>query len=600
MIISFKSMRAMRAAFSSFAAAGVLTSFAACRAPSTPSGLRPTEPAVPPRQAVTFPAGWRFKAGEKAAFGEHFMIASNQVLASNAGNEIIAAGGNAVDAAVAVGFALTVTYPVAGNIGGGGFMVIRMADGRTASIDYREVAPLAASRNMYLDANGNPTNESIVGYKASGVPGSVAGMAEALKMYGTKSLAQVMAPAIRLARDGFTVDSQFYNSLKGSKPYIGRFDAKDVFYGTNGEPPAIGTVFRQPALARTLQLIADKGPNVFYRGEVGDSLVAAMQRGGGIITTQDLMQYKPLWRTPITSTYRGYTMYSMPPASSGGIVVTEALNILEAKVAATPAWGTPAYSHLLGSAYQRAFIDRNSKLGDPAFVNVPLAQLTDKGYAKTLAATIHDDKATPTPPNGAQIVDGTNTTHYSVVDDKGNAVATTTTLNNGYGSAVYLKNVGFFMNDEMDDFAAAPGKPNMFGLVQGEANAIAPGKRMLSAMSPTIVLDPKGELFLVVGAAGGPRIITATSQVILNVIDHRMSLADAMRAPRLHHQALPDTLMMETNGFAPEVEAALKRMGHGIKYTGGLANVNAVMRVKGGWEGVTEPRMSGTGGTSAR
>ncbi|HEX4934729.1 MAG TPA: gamma-glutamyltransferase, partial [Gemmatimonadaceae bacterium] len=382
--------------------------------------------------------------------------------------------------------------------------------------------------------------------------------------------------------------------------YIGRFDAKDVFYGANGEPPAIGTVFRQPALARTLQLIADRGPNVFYRGEVGDSLVAAMQRGGGIITTQDLMQYKPLWRTPIRSTYRGYTMFSMPPASSGGIVVTETLNILEAKVDTVPAWGTASYAHLLGSAYQRAFIDRNSKLGDPAFVNVPLEQLTDKGYARTLARTIDPTRATPTPPNGAQIVDGMHTTHYSVVDDKGNAVATTTTLNNGYGSAVYLKNVGFFMNDEMDDFAAAPGKPNMFGLVQGEANAIAPGKRMLSAMSPTIVLDPKGELFLVVGAAGGPRIITATSQVILNVIDHRMSLADAMRAPRLHHQALPDSLMMETNGFAADVEAQLKRMGHSIKYTGGLANVNAVMRVKGGWEGVSEPRMSGTGGTSAR
>lgn len=572
----------------------------ACRAPApSTGGLRSGEPAVPPRQAVTFPEGWRFKAGEKAAFGEHFMIASNQVLASDAGNEIIRAGGNAVDAAVAVGFALAVTYPVAGNIGGGGFMVIRMADGRTATIDYREVAPLAASRNMYLDANGNPTNESIIGYKASGVPGAVAGMAEALAKYGSMSLAQVMAPAIRLARDGFVVDSQFYMSLKSSQGYIGRFDAKDVFY-QNGEPVKLGTTFRQPALARTLQLIADKGPSVFYRGEVGDSLVAAMQRGGGIITAQDLAQYKALWRTPIKSTYRGYTMFSMPPASSGGIVVTEALNILEALGDTAPTWGTAAYAHLLGSAYQRAFIDRNSKLGDPAFVKVPLEQLTDKNYAKALAKTIDPQRKTPTPPNGSQIADGMHTTHYSVVDDKGNAVATTTTLNNGYGSAVYLKNVGFFMNDEMDDFAAAPGKPNMFGLVQGEANAIQPGKRMLSAMSPTIVLDPRGDLFLVVGAAGGPRIITATSQVILNVIDHRMSLADAMRAPRLHHQALPDTLMVETNGLTKTAEAGLKQIGHGIRYMGGLANVNAVMRVKGGWEGVSEPRVGGTGGTSAR
>lgn len=577
-----------------------LLAAAACRAPAPASGgLRTTEPAVPPRRAVTFPEGWRFKAGEKAAFGEHFMIASNQILASEAGNEIIRAGGNAVDAAVAVGFALAVTYPVAGNIGGGGFMVIRMADGRTASIDYREVAPLAASRNMYLDASGNPTDESIVGYRASGVPGAVAGMTEALAKYGSLPLARVMAPAIRLARDGFVVDSQLYLSLKSSRRYIGRFDGKDVFF-KDGDALAPGTRFRQPALARTLQLIADQGARAFYQGEVGDSLVAAMRRGGGIFVKEDLERYRALWRTPIRSTYRGYTMYSMPPASSGGIVVAEALNILEALGDTVPAWGTAAYAHWLASAYQRAFIDRNSKLGDPAFVKVPLEELTSKDYARKLARTIDPNRKTPTPPNGDQIADGMHTTHYSVVDDKGNAVATTTTINNGYGSAVYLKNVGFFMNDEMDDFAAAPGKPNMFGLVQGEANAIAPGKRMLSAMSPTIVLDPRGELFLVVGAAGGPRIITATSQVILNVIDHRMSLADAMRAPRLHHQALPDTLMVETNGLSRDAEAGLRRIGHGIRYTGGLANVNAVMRVRGGWEGVSEPRVGGTGGTSAR
>lgn len=570
----------------------------ACRAPSSSTGgMRGDAPAVPSRRAVVFPEGWRFKAGEKAAFSDRFMIASNQVLASNAGGEIVNAGGNAVDAAVAVGFALAVAYPVAGNIGGGGFMVIRMADGRAATIDYREVAPLAASRNMYLDAAGNPTNESIIGYKASGVPGAVAGMAAALSKYGTMSLAQVMAPAIRMARDGFVVDSSLYNSLRGSANYLGRFDARDVFY-PGGAPLKPGTVFRQPALAHTLQQIADQGPAAFYKGAVGDSLVAAMQRGGGIIVKRDLEQYKAEWRTPIRSTYRGYTMFTMPPASSGGIVVTEALNILEASGDSLPTWGSAAYAHLLGSAYQRAFIDRNSKLGDPAFVKVPLEELTSKAYARTLAATIDPNRATPTPPNGGQIADGMHTTHYSVVDDKGNAVATTTTLNNGYGSGVYLKNVGFFMNDEMDDFASAPGKPNMFGLVQGEANAIAPGKRMLSAMSPTIVLDPSGKLFLVVGAAGGPRIITATSQLILNVIDGRMTLADAMRAPRLHHQALPDTLMVETNGLSPEATAGLQRIGHALRFTGGLANVNAVMRVAGGWEGVSEPRSGGTSGTS--
>lgn len=578
------------------ASAFLLLATACQRGTSPASSLRTTE--LPPRVAPTFPAGWRLPAGEPAAFGEHFMIASNERRASDAGNEIIRAGGNAVDAAVAVGFALAVTYPVAGNVGGGGFMVIRMADGRTAAIDYREMAPLAASRDMYLDAQGNPTNESIVGYRASGVPGAVAGMAEALSKYGTMSLARVMEPAIRLARDGFIVDSSFHRSLSGSRDYLTRFDARDVFY-PQGQALAVGTTFRQPALARTLQLIADQGPTAFYGGAVGDSLVAAMMAGGGIITKQDLLNYRPEWRTPIRSTYRGYSLFTMPPASSGGITITETMNMLETWDR-LPAFGSAAYNHVLASAYQRAFIDRNSKLADPKFVSVPIDQLTSKTYARALARTIDPARKTPTPPNGAQIVDGMHTTHYSVVDDKGNAVATTTTLNNGYGSAVYLKNVGFFMNDEMDDFATAPGKPNMFGLVQYEANAIAPGKRMLSAMSPSIVLDPKGELLLVVGAAGGPRIITATSQVILNVIDHRMNLADAMRAPRLHHQALPDTLFYETGGMVPSTQDSLRAIGHGLRFIGASANVNAVMRVKGGWEGVSEPRSGGTGGTSAR
>jgi gamma-glutamyltranspeptidase/glutathione hydrolase len=317
-----------------------------------------------------------------------------------------------------------------------------------------------------------------------------------------------------------------------------------------------------------------------------------MQRGGGILTREDLKRYRALWRTPITSTYRNHTLLSMPPASSGGIVVTEALNIMETW-GRVPAWGSAAYTHALGSSYQRAFIDRNAKLGDPAFVSVPLSLLTSKSYAQTLARTIRPDRATPTPPNGAQIADGMHTTHYSVVDDKGNAVATTTTLNNGYGSGVYLKNVGFFMNDEMDDFASAPGKPNMFGLVQGEANAIAPGKRMLSAMSPTIVLDPKGQLLLVVGAAGGPRIITATSQVILNVIEFGMPLTEAMRAPRIHHQALPDAIRYESIGFTERTLRRLRRMGHSLTPQMGIANVNAVMRSGAVWHGVHEPRSAG-------
>jgi len=522
------------------------------------------------------------------------MIASNSRLASEAGIEIVRAGGNAVDAAVAVGFALAVTYPVAGNVGGGGYMVIRMADGRTAALDYREMAPMAASRDMYLDKDGNLTDASVVGYRASGVPGAVAGMLEALAKYGTKSRAQALAAALRLARDGFIVDSALSRSLSGSKSLIALFNGRSVFY-PNDSAPKPGTLFKQPALAATLQRIIDQGAKGFYEGVTADSLVAELGRGGGIITKEDLKRYRAIWRTPVSASFHGYQLITMPPSSSGGTTIAESLNLFETFSPTAP-WGTASYVHLLGSSYQRAFIDRNSKLGDPDFIKIP-AELTSKEYARTLAKTIDPKRATPTPRDGKQIVDGMHTTHYSVVDDKGNAVGTTTTINGGYGSGVYLQSVGFFMNNEMDDFAAAPGKPNMFGLVQGEQNAIAPGKRMLSAMSPTIVLDPRGQLLLVAGAAGGPRIITTTSQVILNVILNNMTLADAMRAPRIHHQALPDTLMIETGGLTPDVESALKTMGHAIRYTGGLANANAVMRVQGGWHGVSEPR-SGDRGTA--
>ena len=522
------------------------------------------------------------------------MIASNSRLASEAGIEVIRAGGNAVDAAVAVGFALAVTYPVAGNVGGGGYMVIRMTDGRTAALDYREMAPMAASRDMYLDKDGNLTEASVVGYRASGVPGAVAGMLEALAKYGTKSRAQALAPALRLARDGFIVDSAFSRSLSGSKSFIARFNGRAVFY-PNDSAPKPGALFKQPALAATLQRIIDQGAKGFYEGVTADSMVAELGRGGGIITKDDLKRYRAIWRTPVSASFHGYQLITMPPSSSGGTTIAESLNLFETFSPTAP-WHTASYIHLLGSSYQRAFIDRNSKLGDPDFIKIP-AELTSKEYARSLAKTIDMKRATPTPRDGRQIVDGMHTTHYSVVDDKGNAVATTTTINGGYGSGVYLQSVGFFMNNEMDDFAAAPGKPNMFGLVQGEQNAIAPGKRMLSAMSPTIVLDPRGQLLMVAGAAGGPRIITTTSQVILNVIQNNMTLADAMRAPRIHHQALPDTLMIETGGLTPDVEVALKGMGHAIRYTEGLANANAVMRVKGGWQGVSEPR-SGDKGTA--
>ncbi len=519
------------------------------------------------------------------------MVASDSPLGAAAGVEIMKKGGNAVDAAVAVGFANAVVYPEAGNIGGGGYMVIHMADGRDAAIDYREVAPLAASRNMYVDANGKLTNKSIVGPTASGVPGAVAGMVEALAKYGTMSLADVLAPAIRYAEEGFILDSAFARSIvsnrKNYEPYNG-----GALFLRDGTPIPAGTLLKQPALAATLRAIVAQGRDGFYKGAIAEKWTNELHSRGGIITMEDLARYKPVWRDVIKSSYRGYSLLTMPPSSSGGVTITETLNILEG-YPQLPPFGSTQWAHLLGSAYQRAFIDRNEKLADPAFVNVPIAQLTDKTYAARLRATIGSDHATPTSLVTKAIREGNETTHYSVVDSKGNAVATTTTLNELYGSGVYLSSAGFFLNDEMDDFAAQPGTPNMFGLVQGEANAIQPGKRMLSAMSPTIVLDRDGSLLLVVGSRGGPRIITSTSQVILNVLDYHMTLADAMSAPRLHHQALPDSVYFETDGIRPEVADSLRAMGYGVNRKA-IGQVNAIMRVKGrGYEGVNDPRSSG-------
>ena len=519
------------------------------------------------------------------------MVVSNSDIASRVGADIMRRGGNAVDAAVAVGFAMTVTYPGAGNIGGGGFMVIRLANGESAALDYREVAPKGASRDMYLDSLGKLTDKSIVGYLAVGVPGSVAGMIEALRKYGTMSLRDVIAPAITLASEGWTIDSSFSRGLGSDSGLVARFEGRRIFFpGGAAIPP--GALLRQPELAWTLRQIAERGPDGFYTGPVADSLVAEMQRGGGIITLEDLRSYRPIWRTPVRGTYRGYTIISMPPASSGGITMTEALNVLETYERPAP-YGTTQWAHRLAESYQRAFMDRNSKIGDPAFVQVPQEQLTSKSYARTLRSTIDEGRHTPTPQINTAGRDGMHTTHYSVVDGLGNAVAVTTTLNETYGSGVWVRGAGFFLNDEMDDFAAQPGSPNMFGLVQGEQNAIVPGKRMLSAMTPTVVLDSIGQVLMVVGGAGGPTIITGTSQIILNVIDYRMSLADAMRAPRLHHQSLPDTLIWERGGLTDAVADSLRAMGHGLRPTRGLVNINAIMRVRGGWHGVSEPRSHG-------
>jgi len=519
------------------------------------------------------------------------MVVSAHPLATQAGVEILKQGGNAIDAAVAVAFALEVVLPDAGNIGGGGFIVHRTAGGEVTALDYREAAPAGATHDMYIDSAGNPTKKSEVGHLAAGVPGSVAGLYEAWKKYGTLPWASLLAPAIRLAQ-GHVLDTARSRDIAADRDLLAQFPASRAQFLVHDSTPAPGTMWRQPDLARTLRLISDSGPDVFYRGQIADLIVAEMQRGGGLITKDDLRRYRAKWRTPIALSYRGHTIYSMPPPSSGGVTMGEFLNILEG-YDTLPAFGTAAYVHLLTEAMRRAFIDRNRWLGDPDFVAMPLDRLLSKSYAATLRSQIDPQHATPTPPQ-ATSGEAIQTTHYSIVDAMGNAAAVTTTLNGGFGSGVTVTGAGFLLNNEMDDFAAAPGKPNMYGLVQGEANSIAGGKRMLSAMTPSIVLDSAGNLQMVVGTPGGPTIITTVTQVILNVLDQNMSLADAVAAPRIHHQALPDKTYYEHGGLSDTTVQALQAMGHKMEQRRGHSGiVAAIYKIAGGWVGVADPRYAG-------
>lgn len=557
----------------------------ACAPPARPGAPAP-QPAVPD--------DWPLIGETEAVFSQHAMTSSVHPIASEVGVSILRKGGNAVDAAVAMGMALAVVHPAAGNIGGGGFMVIRLADGTVRTIDYREAAPAAATEDMYLDKDGRLTRRSITGHLSVGVPGSVAGMAEVHRELGRLPWAEVLAPAVKLAREGFPLDEHRSRSLGYAARRLRQFEAsRRQYLRPNGKAPPKGAVLRQPDLARTLQAISDSGPRVFYEGFIADLLVTEMRRGGGLVTKADLANYRPFWREPIVIRYRGYTIYSMPPASSGGVTMGEILNILES-AGPLPGYGTPEHIHLLAEAMRRGFIDRNRFLGDPDFVEMPLDRLLSKEYAASLLETIDRERATPTSALSSAIAEGDHTTHYSVVDAEGNAVSVTTTINLGYGSGVTVAGAGFLLNDEMDDFAAAPGQPNAFGLIQGRANAIAGGKRMLSSMTPTIVLDPRGELLMVLGSPGGSTIITTVTQVISNVIDHGMSLPEAIAAPRVHHQALPDQIFYERGGLRPEVVDRLRAMGHIVRErTGFSGDVSGIMRTATGWVGVADPRSGG-------
>ena len=558
---------------------------AGCGAPG--AGLRPS-------WSGAFVPGWRFQSPPTPVTGRYAMVVSDHPLASAVGAEVLRRGGNAIDAAVAVGFALAVVHPQAGNIGGGGFLIYRATDGRSFALDYRETAPGAATRNMYLDSAGRPAASSLTGALAAGVPGSVAGMAEMHRRFGRLPWSEVVAPAVALARDGFVVDSPRAAAfaVRESRERLARFPSSARLFLPHGRPPVKGDTLRQPDLARTLQLIADSGAAAFYGGGIADLIVAEMGRSGGIITRDDLARYRAVWREPIETTYRGWRLIGMPPPSSGGVTVAEILNILEGYAPLPPAGSAPLL-HLWVEAMRRAFTDRNRYLGDPDFVPDPVAGLVSKSYAAELRGEIDLHRASRTA-TLVQLAEGAHTTHYSIVDQEGNAAAVTTTLNDDFGSALAVEGGGFLLNDEMDDFAARPGMPNLYGLVQGEANAIGPGKRMLSAMAPTIVLDTAGRLALVAGSPGGPRIISAVAQVISNVIDHGMTLAQAVAAPRIHHQALPDSVVWEAGGLAPEVRRELAAMGHrfhALPKT--IGDVNAVLVTPRGLEGLADPRRGG-------
>jgi len=494
------------------------------------------------------------------------MVVTSDKIASEIGLQVLQQGGNAVDAAVTIGFTLAVTLPRAGNIGGGGFMLIHDAKtGNVIAVDYREKAPKNAHKDMYLDKAGNPDNQlSRFSYLAVGVPGTVAGLALALEKYGTLSLADALQPAIELAEKGFPMHHVLRDSLlRGEKRLKKSAETSRLFFKEDGSAYALGEQFVQPELASTLKQIAEQGVSAFYEGEIAKKIAADMAANNGLITLEDLKAYRPAIRQPIHGTYRGYDVYSMSPPSSGGVHIVQILNILEQFSIKEFGHNSQASLHVMAEAMKRAYADRSEYLGDTDFVKVPLKGLTSKAYAKSLAAQIPLDKATPSKsiaPANPIPYESNETTHFSVIDKAGNAVANTYTLNFSFGSGLTAKGTGFLLNNEMDDFSAKAGVPNAYGLIGNAANAIAPEKRMLSSMSPTIVMHNQ-KPFLVTGSPGGSRIITTTLQVIMNVIDHGMNIQEAVNAPRVHHQWLPDEIRIE-KGISIDTQRLLTEMGH--------------------------------------
>ncbi|AML59808.1 Gamma-glutamyltranspeptidase [Serratia rubidaea] len=521
----------------------------------------------PLTMAALLVSGSLHAASSPAVEAQQGMVVTSQRLASQVGVDILKMGGNAVDAAVAVGYAQAVVNPCCGNIGGGGFMTVHLADGTDTFINFRETAPAAASANMYLEADGKVKKDaSLYGYLAAGVPGTVLGMETARKKYGKLSREQVMAPAIKLAREGFVLTRADTDILDTT---VARFkqdpEAARIFLRKDGSALQPGDRLVQSDLANTLEAIARQGPDAFYHGKIPQAVEAAARKGGGILTADDFANYKVTETAPITCSYRGYKFVSSPPPSSGGVTLCETLNILEGYDLKSMGFNSAAAIHTMTEAMRHAYMDRNTYLGDPAFISNPIDRLVSKSYAEQIRKQIVPGKATPSTnvQPGMEPHEKPETTHYSIVDHDGNAVSTTYTVNGRFGAVVIAPGTGFFLNDEMDDFTVKVGEKNLYGLVQGTANAIAPGKRPLSSMSPTLVTKDN-KIFMVLGSPGGSRIITITLQTALNVIDHGMAPQEAVDAPRIHHQWLPDEVYYEQRGVSADTLSLLQKMGYNM------------------------------------
>ena len=576
-----------------------LVMVAGCRGPAVPEVVDASWPPTAPVSSAV-PTSWPHSLDAPAATGEHGMVVTDAPLATEVGIEVLREGGSAVDAAVAVAFALAVVWPGAGNIGGGGFIVLHV-DGRTASLDFREEAPAAAHRDMFLNAQGEPTDKSETGHLAAGVPGSVAGLWELHQKFGTKPWTDLLEPAIALAEQGFLIESDVSADVAMDAGRLAQFPGSASLFLPGGKPLVAGTRWANPDLARTLALIARNGRDGFYKAATADLLVQEMRQGAGIVTLADLANYEPKWREPIIFTYRGYRIACMPPPSSGGVTLAMIAQQLEQYDLRKLGWHSPSSIHLQAEAMRRAYSIRNNLLGDPDFVGMDLGTLCSKDFARQLEESISPDSATPS----AQVSGGTgsqtggkHTTHFSIVDRFGNAVALTTTLNSGFGSAVTVRGAGFILNNEMDDFTSKPGTPNQFGLVQSTANAIAPHKRMLSSMAPTIIFGKNGKPVLITGASGGSYITTTVFQLLSAAIDYGLDVGVAMSAPRMHHQHLPDELALEKDGFDRSTIQALERLGHRLTFfevpTAGWTIAATIDWRKGCWHGMADPRIHGS------